>query len=118
MESPHPTFIQKQPSSQTKWIWLRYGIDKRTQVFHIDTQSFTTVKDVLSSIDDMPSCNTKLLNEHGKELQPDDKVEAMREYIVKRYPMESKAAPKSIRRKRTYGETDHLKLDNKIGLTT
>ena len=70
---------------KSKWIWLRFGIDKRTELVFIDSRHFNTVQDILDRFH-MKSCILKLYNEHGRQMDPQEFVSEMREYIVKRLP--------------------------------
>ena len=70
---------------KSKWIFLRFGIDKRTELVFIDSRHFNTVQDILDCFD-MKSCILKLYNEHGRQMHTQEFVSEMREYIVKRLP--------------------------------
>ena len=70
---------------KSTWIFLRFGVHKRTELVFIDSRHFNTVQDILDRFD-MKSCVLKLYNEHGREMHPQEFVSEMREYTVKRLP--------------------------------
>ena len=69
----------------TKWIWLRFCINKHTELVFIDSRHFNTVQDILDRFN-MKSCILNLYNEHERQMHPQEMVSEMRKYIVKRQP--------------------------------
>ena len=70
---------------RSKWIWLRFGVEKLTHLEYLDVKHFNTVQDILDRFH--MSCILKLYDEHDRELNPQDQVEPLREYTLKRHPL-------------------------------
>ena len=72
-------------NSRSKWIWIRFDVQKKIELEYIDARHFHTAKDILDRWH-MENCVLKLYDANGRELEPQETVLALREYTVKRFP--------------------------------
>ena len=72
-------------TARSKWIWLRFGAEKDTRLEYLDVRHCNTVQDILERFH--VSCTLKLYDEHDRELKPQDRVLPLREYTIKRHPI-------------------------------
>ena len=59
--------------ARSKWIWLRFDVQKETQLEYIDARHFNTAQDILDRFH-MKSCVLKLYDDSGRELNPKEHV--------------------------------------------
>ena len=70
---------------RSKWIWLRFGVEKETRLEYLDARHFSTAQDILDRFH-MKSCILKLYDDSGRELDPREHILPLREYTLKRHP--------------------------------
>ena len=69
---------------RSKWIWLRWGVEKQVRLEYLDARHFNTAQDILDRFH-TKSCTLRLYDS-GRELEPTELVLPLREYTVKRHP--------------------------------
>ena len=64
-------------------IWLRFVNQTEIQLEYIDGRHFNTIQDILDRFH--LSCDLKLYDESGRELNLQDPILPLREYTIKRH---------------------------------
>ena len=70
-------------AARSKWIWLRFVNQTEIQLEYIDGRHFNTIQDILDCFH--LSCDLKLYDESGRELNLQDPILPLREYTIKRH---------------------------------
>ena len=68
------------------FVHVKYGNERRDPIMEFNNNQFVTVNDITEKVRHTYGECSNLLNEHGRELNPEERVENALVYIVRRLP--------------------------------